>query len=342
MTVTRRQVTKGAMAAAAVAAMPRGAHAALDDKSPITVTVTGATVRGYPRVIVEALNSIVRDSYPGSSVTFKPSSPSGGLQQLATGEAQISVGASAPEIVYAFEGKAPYRTSLKGKFAWVMLLHDQQPLYSLATKDWTQANGIKSYADIVAKKPKMRVALNELGNLTVTVGGSDAIMEAYGFTANDIVKWGGSIVRGNSGIGKAALQDAKIDVYLNMGPTSDAQLRDIARNRELIWLDADTAKLKEAADHWKNRVAVLKKGSYPFFDRDVQTIFGWYGMTAATGASEEVVYKYIKAVHENIERVRKIHPILAGFSDQIMVQNPVGLPWHPGAERFYREKGLLK
>lgn len=342
MIVTRRQVTKGAVAAAVAVALPSAAYAGLDDKSPITVTVTGATVRGYPRVIVEALNAIVRDTYPGSSVTFKPSSPSGGLQQLATGDAQLSVGASAPEVTYAIEGKAPYRKSLKGKFAWVMLLHDQQPLYSLATKEWAQANGIKSYDDIVAKKPKMRVALSELGILTVTVGGSDAIMGAHGFTANDIVKWGGSIVRGNSGIDKAALQDGKIDVYINMGPTSDAQLRDIARNRELVWIDASSAKLKEAADRWKNSVDVLKKGSYPFLDRDVQTIFGWYGMTAATAASEEVVYKYVKAIYENGERVRKIHPILAKFSGQIMARNPLGLSVHPGAARFYREKGLLK
>ena len=60
------------LAAALLAVLAAPALAGFDDKSPITATVTGATPTGYPRAMVEGLNAVVRDVYPGSSVSFKP------------------------------------------------------------------------------------------------------------------------------------------------------------------------------------------------------------------------------------------------------------------------------
>ena len=41
-------------------------------------------------------------------------------------------------------------------------------------------------------------------------------------------------------------------------------------------------------------------------------------------------------------RARTIHPSLAEMSGSFMARNRSGLPYHPGAERYYREMGLLK
>jgi TRAP-type uncharacterized transport system substrate-binding protein len=65
-------------------------------------------------------------------------------------------------------------------------------------------------------------------------------------------------------------------------------------------------------------------------------------MCAAAATPEEVVYKYVKAVHEAAARAQKIHPSLAEMSGEFMARNRSGLPFHPGAERSYREKGCLK
>ena len=40
---------------------------------------------------------------------------------------------------------------------------------------------------------------------------------------------------------------------------------------------------------------------------------------------------------ENGERVRSIHPTLAQFSVERAARNPTQVPYHPGAERFYRD-----
>src|SRR5262245_6124299 len=104
------------IAATVAAAAATPALADLGDKNPITATVTGATPSGYPRTMVEGLNAIVREVYPGSTVSFKPNSPGGGVLAIAKGEADFTATATGTEIKLANEGQAPYREALKGKF----------------------------------------------------------------------------------------------------------------------------------------------------------------------------------------------------------------------------------
>ncbi len=341
MTLSRRQFARTAAAGAAAAAFAGEVLAGFGDKEPITATVTGATARGYPKVVVEGLNAIVRDAYPGSTISFKPSSPGGGLVQLASGEATLSVSASAPEIRYAVEGKPPFRQALKGKLAYVMMLNDNQPMHCIMSREWAEANGIRTFADIAAKKPRLRLNLNEVGNLQATVGGANILMQVHGFGPADIEKWGGSISRGNSSSAKDAFQDGKVDAFITASSYPDSQLRDIARTRPTAWLESVPEKLKEAADFWNFRVDTVPKSVYAFLDRDVEAMFQWTSMCAAAATPEEAVYKYVKAVDEASARARTIHPSLAQMSGEFMARNRSGLDFHPGAARYYREKGYL-
>ena len=342
MTLSRRDFARYAAAGATSAAFAGKAFAAFGDKSPITATVTGATARGYPKLVVEGLNAIVRDAYPGSSVTFKPSSPGGGLVQIASGDATLSVSASAPEIRLAVEGKPPFREALKGKLAYVMMLNDNQPMHCIMSRVWAEANGIRTFADIAAKKPRLRINLNEVGNLQATLGGANILMQVHGFGPDDVVKWGGSISRGNSSSAKDAFQDGKVDAFITASSYPDSQLRDIARTRPTMWLEAVPEKLKEAANFWNYRVGTVPKNVYAFLDHDVEAMFQWASMCASVATPEETVYKYVKAVDEAATRARTIHPSLAEMSGAFMARNRSGLPFHPGAVRYYREKGYLK
>jgi TRAP-type uncharacterized transport system substrate-binding protein len=50
----------------------------------------------------------------------------------------------------------------------------------------------------------------------------------------------------------------------------------------------------------------------------------------------------VKAIAENQDAVRKIGGSLMDFAAAKMATNSPKLPFHPGAERYYKEKGLLK
>ncbi|MSQ63813.1 MAG: TAXI family TRAP transporter solute-binding subunit [Betaproteobacteria bacterium] len=329
-----------AAAVLAIAASP--AIADFNDKNPITVTVTGATPDGYPRTMVEGLNAVVRDAYPGSSVSFMPNSPGGGVLAIADGKANFTATATGTEVRLANEGKSPYSAPLKGKFSFAMMLYNVQYIHVLMTKAWADANGIKSFADIAAKKPRLRLAINRPDNPQTTIGGPYEMMKAHGFTIDDIQKWGGSYVLGNSTIGLNAILDDKADVFMNVRNLGDSLIKDVASKRPLMWIDDDPAKTKQAADVFNFRVGTVTKDDYPFLDKSYPTIRQWVALLVGAHTSDEMVYKYVKAIGDNQDRVQKIGGSLKGFTTAGMTENPAALPVHPGALRYYKEKGLLK
>ncbi|HUQ75184.1 MAG TPA: TAXI family TRAP transporter solute-binding subunit [Burkholderiales bacterium] len=319
------------------------ALADFNDKKPITLTVTGATPSGYPRTMVEGLNAVVRDVYPGSAVSFKPNSPGGGVLAIAEKQADFTATATGTEIKLANEGRDPYKAPLKGKFSFAMMLYENQYMHFIMTKEWAEANGVRTWADIAAKKPKMRLAINRPDNPQTTIGGPYEVMKAYGFSINDIEKWGGSFVLGNSQIGLDAITDGKADVFMNARNLGDSLVKDIANKRALLWIDGDPLHLQKAAEAFDFKADMVPKGTYPFMEKDYPTVRMWVSLLAGAHVPDEVVYKYVKAIAENEKRVQDIGGSLkSSFTTASMVHNPAKLPFHPGALRYYKEKGLLK
>ena len=90
------------------------------------------------------------------------------------------------------------------------------------------------------------------------------------------------------------------------------------------------------------KTKVMPQDTFSSLERDVLTLRAPSFMTAGAHVPADTVYKMLKALEENIGRVRAIHPHFKTFSVEYMARpNPL-LPLHPGAERFYKEKGLLK
>ena len=88
---------------------------------------------------------------------------------------------------------------------------------------------------------------------------------------------------------------------------------------------------------------MVPRGTYPFMEKDYPTIRMSVFILAGKHVADETVYKYVKAVAENEDRVQKIGGSLqTSFQTAKMATNPAGLPLHPGALRYYKEKGLVK
>lgn len=337
-----RGIAPAAFFAVVSASCATAALADVKDKQPINYTVDGGTATGYFKVVAEALNGVVRELYPGSAATYKPGSPAGGIQNLATGQSDIVFTGAAPEIAYAVQGKAPFKEPLKDRLGFVMLLHNGLTVHNIATKEWADRNGVKSFADIAAKKPQMRLAVNQLANLQSTVAMYIAYFEAFGIDENAVTNGGRNIFRGNSAQGMDALRDGKIDAFINGGFVPTAEITDIARGRPLVWISADAAKTKQVADKWGNSTLTVPKGAYPFVEKDEFTTAQWNAMLAGKHVTEETVYKFLKAMADNRDRVRTIHPSLAKFALEDAQRNPTQLAYHPGAVRFYRDAGIMK
>lgn len=313
-----------------------------NDNKPISYSVDGATATGYFKVVAETINAIVREAYPGSDATYKPGSPAGGILNMATGKSDLTFTGGGPEIEYALAGTAPFKESLKGKFSFMMIMHDELVVHALMTKEFADRAGVKGYDDIVAKKPAFRLAVNTTGNLQSTVGMYALHFGAYGVTDADLSKWGVTLFRGNTNEGLAQLRDGKVDVLVNGAFLPTADVIDINRGRPLAWVEGNEEKMKSAVGKYGYKVAKLAKGDYPFVERDTVMTVNWNAGLVGNHVSEETVYKFLKAITDAKDRVQKVHPSLKNFSADAIVRNPTELPLHPGAARFYREAGVLK
>ena len=71
-----------------------------------------------------------------------------------------------------------------------------------------------------------------------------------------------------------------------------------------------------------------------------------YGVLATVVTSAkvpaDVVYVMTKAVFDNLDEFKKLHPAFANLKPEEMVKNGLSAPLHEGAARYYREKGWIK
>ena len=98
---------------------------------------------------------------------------------------------------------------------------------------------------------------------------------------------------------------------------------------------------KLVADNPFYRVATIPGGMYKGTDADTTT-FG-VGATFVTSADvpEETVYVVAKAVMENIDDFKGLHPAFANLNPAEMVKDGLSAPLHDGAAKAYKELGLI-
>jgi TRAP transporter TAXI family solute receptor len=65
-------------------------------------------------------------------------------------------------------------------------------------------------------------------------------------------------------------------------------------------------------------------------------------VVASAKAPPETVYQVVKAVFDNFDEFKKLHPALAHLKAENMVKDGLSAPLHEGAVRYYKEKGWVK
>ena len=89
------------------------------------------------------------------------------------------------------------------------------------------------------------------------------------------------------------------------------------------------------------RTATIPGGMYRGNDEDTMTFGVGATFVTSDAVDEEVVYQVTKAVFDNIDQFRGLHPAFANLDPQQMANDGLTAPLHPGAERYFREAGLL-
>jgi TRAP-type uncharacterized transport system substrate-binding protein len=218
----------------------------------------------------------------------------------------------------------------------------------IPSRDWfgfavTEASGITSLADVKARQFPLRVSLR--GQLDHTVHlFTDAVFAAYGFSCDDLVKWGGQVL---------------YDPYL---PWNDARISRVPRGevdaifdesvRQFIpkaialgmrFLPLDEEVVQEVEKLGLRR-AVMPKERFPELPADVLTLdySGWPVYTHAD-VPDEIVYAFCRALEARKDRIgwQQPGPLPLDRMCTDTPDAPLQVPLHPGAERYWRECGYL-
>ncbi|HMN77664.1 MAG TPA: TAXI family TRAP transporter solute-binding subunit [Burkholderiaceae bacterium] len=288
---------------------------------------TGGTAGTYYPVGGMIANAVTQ---PGKIIVTAQSSNGSVANVTAIAGGAMESGFSQADVAsWAYTGTGIYEG--KPKVADLRLIATLYPesVHLVARK----GSGIKSVADLKGK----RVALDEPGSGTLV--DAKMILAAYGLSEADIKP---EYVKPNQAGEK--MKDGALDAFFFVGGAPAGAIAELASGGagiELIPIDGPQAeKLRQASPFFA--VDVIPAGTYKDVGQ-VQTLaLGAQWVTSAK-ADTQTVYEITKALFADSTQ----KTLAAGHAKGKLItkENAVkgaGIPFHPGAEKYYREVGLIK
>ncbi len=139
-----------------------------------------------------------------------------------------------------------------------------------------------------------------------------------------------------------ALCSGKIDAMVYAGGHPNGAIQQLTSScaTKLVNVTGDAID-KLIAEHPFYSYAVIPGGMYVGNPGDVKT-FGVKAVVAASSdLDEDEVYQIVKAVFDNLDNFKTLHPVFATLDAKHMVEDADVAPFHPGAIKYFKEKGLL-
>ncbi len=191
-------------------------------------------------------------------------------------------------------------------------------------------SGIKSLADLKGKRvsvgaPKSGTELN-----------ARAVLKAAGLTYKDLAKveylpFGESV---------ELMKNRQLDVTLQSAGLGVSALRDLSASMKIVVVEIPASVVAKIGDP-AYQPAVIPAGTYEGQTKDVPAIAIQNFLVTHEGVSTDTVYKLTKAMWGNLDALVAAHSAGKAIKRENALKG-MPVPLHPGAEKYYREIGLLK
>lgn len=322
----------------ALAVISAIALAAPSQAEPINATLAGASPGGLWTLLGAGLDSALKANEPGSSITYQTSG--GGFANAALvsqGRAEMGLIHDA-ELKIAAAGGDPFREPIKN-LRTIGYLYDWAPMQFIAASGWAAENNVISLVDIAANEASVDITINRPGNITGEVAA--AMLEAAGAGPQAIESWGGSVVRAGSKEQADLLTNGRVDVYANGVFVGHSSIREIENALDIKLLDVPDDVRDEVGDQFSIASFTIPAGTYENQDKPIQTLALGAVLVVSAEMPEEQAYTLAKAMIDNIDKLRSVHPAMAELDTDLMIRETAA-PHHPGAVKAYREAGLME
>jgi TRAP transporter TAXI family solute receptor len=202
--------------------------------------------------------------------------------------------------------------------------------------------GISSLDDIAKKKPKLNFYTQEKGSTAEKI--ASQVLEACGLTYESIEQFGGSVHFTDAEAITNAFKDGYCDVFVLNINKGHPVITEIALTGKLSFISFSEPELKFLNDKYGFIPTTLPAGTFDGQDKDIPTGGSSTMIIAPKVMSDEIAYAITKAVAENKDSLIKGHKAFSDFDPaEAADENFNGtVPLHPGAEKYFKEKNLLK
>jgi len=198
----------------------------------------------------------------------------------------------------------------------------------------------KSIDEIFGQKKKIRIAISPAGTSEEWV--FRKVLAHYKTDYKTMESAGVTFFMGNYSAQAQQYKDRNVDAVFTFLAIPGAAVLEASVGRELRILDFSKPLLK-SLEKFGITEGKIPLGTYPKAanTQDVVTATSGSVITTNKDMPEELAYRITKAVNDNLDRVHKIHASLAPYEVADGITG-TGIPLHPGAIKYYKEKGVLK
>ncbi|MCH7635794.1 MAG: TAXI family TRAP transporter solute-binding subunit [Proteobacteria bacterium] len=192
--------------------------------------------------------------------------------------------------------------------------------------------GIKTVQDLVGK----RVNIGNPGSGTEATW--NVMWSAMGHT-NDDLKLAAQMKSAET---PGALCDNKIDALFWLVGHPNGLSKEATTTCDAVMVEVSGPTIdKLVADNAYYFHATIPAGMYKGSPNDTPTFGVGATFVSSTATPENTVYEVVKAVFENFDSFRKLHPAFKNLKESEMISNGLSAPLHDGAIKYYKERGWM-
>ncbi|SMX41796.1 TAXI family TRAP transporter solute-binding subunit [Maliponia aquimaris] len=248
------------------------------------------------------------------------------INAIAAGDMDMGVAQSDWQF-HAYNGTSEFEGKKFDKLRAVFSVHPE-PFTVVARAD----SGITTFDDLFGKRVNVG---NPGSGQRATM---DVVLSAMGKSTDDFALASELKPAEQS----AALGDNKVDaiIYTVGHPNGSIQEATSTVDAVLVPVTGEAID-KLVADNPYYAKAVIPGGLYSGNDADVETFGVKATFVTSADVPDDVVYTVVKAVFDNFDRFKGLHPAFATLKEEEMISGGLSAPLHPGAEKYYRERGWI-
>ncbi|WP_422031085.1 TAXI family TRAP transporter solute-binding subunit [Roseovarius sp.] len=313
-------------ATAAILAMT--ATAATAQERFITIGTGGQT--GVYYVVGQSICRLVNRGT--SEHNLKCTAPSTGgsianINAISAGDMDMGVAQSDWQY-HAYNGSSEFEGKQVDKLRAVFSVHGE-PFTVVARAD----SGAENFEDLFGKRVNVG---NPGSGQRATM---DVVLNAMGKSTDDFVLASELKPAEQS----AALGDNKVDAIVYTVGHPNGSIQEATSTVEAKILPVTGEAIDTLVDENPYYAkATIPGGMYAGTDEDVETFGVKATFVTSADVPEDVVYTVVQAVFENFDRFKGLHPAFENLAEEDMIAAGLSAPLHPGAEKYYRERGWIE